>query len=91
MECIICFEEKPLELIVFFPCSHFVCMDCFQQLLYFQRRPICPICRNVIMSEVEPILHQETPIEPIHNRRIVLTFLLSIMMAGLIYGASRVF
>ena len=91
MECIICFEEKPLELIVFFPCSHYVCIDCFQQLLNFHTRPLCPICRNLILADMplnlqEPI--QETTREPTCTRRMLITLIMSGVI-GLIFGASK--
>ena len=41
MECGICFEKFPIDVINFFPCCHFICNFCHVSL----KKDICPYCR----------------------------------------------
>ena len=45
--CAIC-HENTLREPVMLRCSHIFCAECVEQ--WFERRPICPLCRAVVRS-----------------------------------------
>ena len=47
--CCICQESRQHnEDIIMFPCRHFVCVDCFYELI--DKSPRCPICRGPLVG-----------------------------------------
>lgn len=45
-ECPICYEKFSTEQLVFVPCAHFYCYDCFQKLRRRHLDNECPMCRQ---------------------------------------------
>lgn len=54
-ECIICFNDKPIEDFICFSCSHKVCLTCYPLM-----RNICPVCR----FKENDLIHIEIVIPP---------------------------
>lgn len=52
-ECTICYETRSLEDEVVLPCTHTLCVICYESIL--NNRPRCPYCRY----EIEPDYKEE--------------------------------
>jgi len=48
VECVICFEKVAPEHIIYFECSHFICLSCYETLLSSPKNTLCPICRMIV-------------------------------------------
>lgn len=52
-DCCVCMTNQVDALL--FPCRHFCCSSCFNQLLHYKNS--CPLCREMVFSLVLTALH----------------------------------
>lgn len=62
--CVICFETYTQETSIHFPCSHQICLVCYEKLVNQHVTVLCPLCREVVE------IVQENPPEPEERNRI---------------------
>ena len=55
IECLVCFDKKPIDSITFLPCIHFLCSVCYDKL----KKNECPFCRNQLREEQEEESYSE--------------------------------
>jgi hypothetical protein len=62
--CVICFEPYTIETSIRFPCSHQICLVCYEKLINRHHTLPCPLCRQVVE------IVQQIPHEPEERIRI---------------------
>jgi hypothetical protein len=55
--CVICFDHYTTETSIHFPCSHQICLVCYEKLINRHDILHCPLCREVV-EIVQEITHE---------------------------------